>query len=37
MCLNKEEPLFYSLITVWYVTVPVYRSRYTYGEFIGIE
>ena len=26
MCLNKEEPLFYSLITISYVTVPVHRS-----------
>ena len=25
-CFNKETPLSYSLITVWYVTVPVYRS-----------
>ena len=26
MCLNNEEPLFHSLITVWYVTVPEYHS-----------
>ena len=25
-CFNKETPLSYSLITVWYVAVPVYRS-----------
>ena len=26
MCLDKEEYVFYSLIIVWYVRVPVYRS-----------
>ena len=25
---NREEPLFYNLITVWYVTVPVYHSAF---------
>ena len=26
ICLNKEKPLFHSLLTFLYVTVPVYRS-----------
>ena len=31
-CLNEEEPLSYSLMTVWYVTVLVYRIvNYTRG------
>ena len=26
MCLNKEEPIFYCLMTVCYITVPVYST-----------